>query len=160
MLDGCTPRTRPLQRLRRWPTTPMCGSPHAGARRKRPRGRQPWPISLALNQLHRPDLARRRAPNHAPGAPRMTTGLAEKHQETPAPRFTANSRQLVARAWLKRSSHPGYQKENELGAVRITLQMSRVPRRHEGTRYPARRLHLRVRQLIETHDPTCRSRDL
>lgn len=47
------------------------------------------PIPLARNRAERPDAARRRAPNHAPGTSRMTTGLSEKHPKTPAPRFVS-----------------------------------------------------------------------
>jgi hypothetical protein len=79
------------------------------------------PTELALNHGH--------GPTQRGGARRITQW--EGHESPPAFRrsnqkhrrraSSADSRQLVARVWPNRSSHPEYPRENELGAVRITV---------------------------------------
>ena len=56
----------------------------------------------------------------------MTTADRSSLQRSPAPRLSAGSNHFVARPGPKRVSYPEYQKKSVLGAVRITVQLSRA----------------------------------
>ena len=89
--------------------------------------RQPSPGVTNLEKAERPDPAKRHAPNRAPARSELPLACRRSNQKLRRRDSSADSRQLVARAQPERSSNPEYQKENELGAVRITTAFQ--PRR-------------------------------